>query len=351
MFQSATVAILRRGWGQAYLNDLTTTIFGTPNPKWSPSNNLLWNRLRWDEYDELTHVTTDSQDLLKSYDVTSPNNDDSEGALDSSTNAFLSSRVTPPNVEISCTYVFKFFCVDTKIRSKITQSQHFFFTNYDFLCDMHANHKDFLFIPVTFIAAYFRDFLPKYYSGCGHAAFIFVDTTRNILAYYDSNYIDADRHIYDRAIYYAAEQIGKVWGRKFTVRDSTDPHYYEQIKGKRGGITLKKHDNDLCDLFPYMTAGRGDCAFSVAASACLLYSSSPREVSDIVGLIKHNRRVSLDPGRLDETYTTHTSVYHWTVSFMHLMRCTIYDVNSIFQDQSYWHMLHIFGYDDDGLCN
>ncbi|OXA42904.1 hypothetical protein Fcan01_22274 [Folsomia candida] len=216
---------------------------------------------------------------------------------------------------------------------------------------MHANHKDFLFIPVTFIAAYFRDFLPKYYSGCGHAAFIFVDTTRNILAYYDSNYIDADRHIYDRAIYYAAEQIGKVWGRKFTVRDSTDPHYYEQIKGKRGGITLKKHDNDLCDLFPYMTAGRGDCAFSVAASACLLYSSSPREVSDIVSLIKHNRRVSLDLGRLDETYTTHTSVYHWTVSFMHLMRCTIYDVNSIFQDQSYWHMLHIFGYDDDGLCN
>lgn len=146
----------------------------------------MWRGLRWDAYPDLTQVTTGNLDPLKSYDVSTEDDDDSEGAYDSITNALLSSRVTPPNVDISSTYVFKFLCVDSKLGR--TRSEHLFFTNYDFLVDMHANNKDFLFIPVTFMSEFYRDFLPKFYSGSGHAAFIFVDTTRDIVVYYDSNY-------------------------------------------------------------------------------------------------------------------------------------------------------------------
>lgn len=122
----------------------------------------------------------------------------------------MATRIVPTNVEISCNWVFNFFCVDYG-----KSSEHIFFTNYDFLIDMHTNHIYFIFIPVSFHSALYRDFIPEYYSGAGHAGFVLIDATCDIVLYFDPN-CDDEQDIYDHTISYVTTQVSnykKIWTR------------------------------------------------------------------------------------------------------------------------------------------
>ncbi|OXA49449.1 hypothetical protein Fcan01_15612 [Folsomia candida] len=216
LFEAISVAVIRRGWGLVFLNNLKMAVFGDTNP-------------------EITVNT-------------------------------------------------------------ITSSNHYFFTNYDFLIDAKEGGKDFIFIPLTFLTSFFRDYLNDPTSDCGHFAFLFVDTIKNFVAFFDPNYHDKTRHIYSDAIAYAAAEIGNVWGREFSIRDTTKPSYFVPIM--QNGFQLfniagkpeeREFHNYMFDLFPYMHEERGDCSYAVCASASLLKSDQPIEVNDIVALIHKNR--------------------------------------------------------------
>ncbi|OXA41537.1 hypothetical protein Fcan01_23793, partial [Folsomia candida] len=252
VFQAVSVAVAV----EKYMDQLTTTIFGDENPvsKWRPDHQKLWGRLKWDSDVDHAYTTSKAQDLLRSYDVSGDGPDDSFGAYDCTTNGFLASLRTPANVEITCTAVFKFFCIDSSLDGKkISTSMHYFFCNYDFLFAMRDENKTYLFIPITFGASYFRDFLPLKSINSGHATFVLVDTIQNLVAFYDPNYNDKFRYIYTTAIVYVAEQLTKIWGRTFKIRDSTEPRYSEFDDAT---FTLKEFKNRLHDLFPYMADSR-----------------------------------------------------------------------------------------------